>query len=317
MCGVFGAFDCPKAAEQTVLGLHTEQHRAKEYVGIVTSDGANLFRETGPGITQEVFRDEKTLDQLHGRSSIGHIRYSTVEDDQRLDNTQPIIGSFGSQEVAIAHNGQINNCAELREGLGPFKTSMDTEVILKLFCASSAEDVFERVFDAVRFLKGTYCLIFLYNDVMIAVRDPWGNRPLSLGSREDSWFVSSETIVFDVLGIETVRDIEPGEILVITKDDISSRYFDEERLSKEPIPHARAMCIFEELYYAHPGSVMFGEPVVDFRLRAGRKLCQLCPSPGRTVVGVPDSALFHGDGFAQEQGSGDSAVRGLHRRPDL
>ncbi|OGY91405.1 MAG: amidophosphoribosyltransferase [Candidatus Komeilibacteria bacterium RIFCSPLOWO2_02_FULL_48_11] len=301
MCGIFGAFNCDHAAHVVFLGLHGIQHRAKEFAGIVSSDGTNLFRRTGPGIVQDVFRDPGDLERLHGRVAFGHIRYATTEDDPKLDNTQPIMGSFESMEMAIAHNGNLVNHAELRSELaahGRFKTSLDTEVILRLFCLSSAKDVFARVFDAVRCLRGSYSLIFLWNDMMVAVRDPWGNRPLALGRRGASWFLSSETISFDTLGIAAVREVAPGEILVISKQGISSRYFDEERLSDQPIPHERAQCIFELLYYANPGSKVFGQHVWEFRIRAGRRLCVLCPSLGDAVVGVPDSALFHADGYA-------------------
>lgn len=303
MCGIFGALNCDHASEVVFLGLHGIQHRAKEYAGIVSSDGTNLFRRAGKGIVQDVFRESGDLEGLHGRSALGHIRYATTEDDPYLDNTQPITASFGSMEVALAHNGNLINHSELRSELaagGRFKTSMDTEVILRLFCLSSAKDVFERAFHAVHRLRGSYSLVFLWNDLMVAVRDPWGNRPLVLGRRGTSWFLSSETISFDILeDVDTVREIEPGEILVISKWGIASRYFDEAELSDTPIPHRRAQCIFELLYYAHPGSVVFREAVDDFRVRAGRTLCQRCPSHPGVVVGVPDSALFHADGYAE------------------
>ena len=304
MCGIIGVLNCPKAAELIYLGLHAIQHRAQEYAGIVTSDGGlSLFRFTGPGILQDVF-NQNTLDLLHGQSGVGHIRYSTMEDNPKLDNTQPIIASFANREVALVHNGNLINYQTLRTQLekqyGPFKTSMDTEVILRLFCQSNQAELAKRIFDAVCPLRGTYSLIFLFNDVMIAVRDPWGNRPLSLGKRNGSWFVCSETVAFDNLGIETVREIAPGEILIIKKDSLESWYFDEQKLSQEPMPHRRAHCIFELLYFAHPDSEMFdGQSVVKFRLRAGAKLCQTCPSAGKTVVAVPDSALFHAEGFAE------------------
>lgn len=303
MCGIFAAFRCPKAAEITYLALHAMQHRAQEYAGIATSDGSNIFRITGQGIVQDVF-DQKTLDQLHGKCALGHIRYSTREDNPKLDNTQPLTGFFTDGEVAIVHNGNLFNIQGIQKQLeqesGPFKTSIDTEVILRLFCRSKEKNIFKRVFESIRGLRGTYSLLFLFKDTLIAVRDPWGNRPLSLGKKDHSWFVASETVVFDNLSIETVREIQPGEILVITKNGQRSQYFDTNRLSQKLIPHQHAYCIFELLYFSHPASVMFdGESVANFRLRAGRKLCQSCPSPGKTIVAVPDSAMFHGEGYAE------------------
>jgi len=315
MCGIFGAFNCKSAAETVFLGLHGIQHRAKEFAGIVSSDRTNLFRRVGPGIVQDVFRASTDLDQLHGTAAIGHVRYGTVEDKGSLDNTQPMVGSFQNMEVAVAHNGTLTNFERIRDELaayGRFKSSMDTEVILRLFCLSEKKDMFSRVFDAVCDLRGSYSLVFLWDDVMVAVRDPWGNRPLSLGRRGESWFVSSETVSFDILDIEKVRDLEPGEIMVIGKGGIASRYFNETTLSMKPLPHPRAQCIFELLYYAHPGSTVFGEDVAAFRMRAGKKLCELCPSSGETIVGVPDSALFHADGYAAAQNGGTS-VRALLR----
>lgn len=316
MCGIFGAFNCDHAAEVVFLGLHGMQHRAKEYAGIVSSDGTNLFRRTGKGIVQDVFRESGDLEALHGRSALGHIRYATTEDDPSKDNTQPVTGSFQDMEVAVAHNGNLVNHSKLRSELAPsgrFKTSMDTEVIVRLFCLSGTKDVFTRVFEAVRNLRGSYSLVFMWNDLMVAVRDPWGNRPLALGKRGQSWFVSSETVSFDILsGVETVREILPGEILVISKQGIASRYFNEATLSNIPLGHQRAQCVFELLYFANPGSTVFGEQVSAFRVRAGRKLCELCPSSSDVVVGVPDSALFHADGYAAQQ-NGTQPVRGLLR----
>lgn len=316
MCGVFGSFNRKKAAEITYLALHAIQHRAQEFAGIVTSDGSNLFRKTGPGIVQDVF-DQNSLNQLHGKCALGHIRYSTREDHPELDNTQPIIGIFQGREVAIAHNGNLFDLHDVQKIIetenGPFKTSMDTEVILRQFCSYKGRSLAKRVFASVRNLRGTYSLLFLFADVMIAVRDPWGNRPLTLGRKNHSWFVSSETVAFDNLDIETVREIEPGEILIITKDGLKSWYFDENKLSQKPVAHQRAQCIFELLYFSHPASEMFNsESVALFRARGGCQLCKSCPSPGKTIVAVPDSAIFHGEGYANADPE-SVLVRGLLR----
>lgn len=302
MCGIFGAWRCPKAAEMIYYGLHSVQHRATEFAGIVTSDGTNLFRQVGKGIVQDVFPNQNSLDMLHGWTGIGHIRYSTVTDDPKLDNTQPVVGVFGNREVALAHNGNLLNHQKLRDELavhGPFKTSMDTEVILRLFCTASEPDIAKRVWAALRSVRGTYSLLFLFDDVLVAVRDPWGNRPLMLGRRGDSHFVASETVAFDNLDIAFEREIAPGEILVISKGGLQSWYFNEHEFGREPLPHPRAQCIFELLYYGHPAGTMFGQSVVDFQIRAGETLCRLCPSQSPTVVPIPDSGLFHAEGYAR------------------
>ncbi len=300
MCGIFGVFNCPKAAEVTYLGLHAIQHRAQEYAGIITSDGTNTYQGRGKGIVQDVFTQED-LNQLHGRYALGHTRYSTTEDNPTLINIQPLTGVFAEGEVSLVHNGNLINYDSLREKLkntGPFKTSIDTELILRLFCQSNQTDVVRRVFEAVIQIQGSYSLAFLYKDTMIIVRDPWGIRPLSLGQRDGSWFVSSETVAFNNLGIEFIREIAPGEILLIDKNGLRSYYFDEKSLSDKPIAHPKAYCIFELLYFAHPGSFLFNRWVVDFRICAGKKLRQTCPSTGKNVVPVPDSANFHAEGYA-------------------
>jgi len=180
------------------------------------------------------------------------------------------------------------------------KTNIDTEIVLRLICESKEEDTVKRIYGVLRHIRGTYSLIIMYNDVMIAVRDPWGNRPLSLGRKDQSWYLSSENIAFENLFIETVREIDPGEIVVITKAGLQSHYFDENSLSNESINHQRAFCKFELLYYSNPGSVVFGQSVAKFQLDAGTILWQEHPVPeADIVVGVPDSAMFHAQGYAQ------------------
>jgi len=307
MCGIFAAYNCRKAAEFTYAGLHAIQHRAQDYAGIVTSDGVNLYRHAGPGIVQEVF-DNKALSRLHGLHAVGHIRYPTVGDEieqqSEREKTQPIVSAFNNREVAIAHNGNIMNYEQLLSLLRrhQLKTSIDTEVMMRLFCESDASDDIHRVFDAVCQARGTYSLVFLYEDVMIAVRDPFGNRPLALGRKDDAWFVSSETVAFDNLGIKYVRDIAPGEILVITKYGQRSAYFNEQGVSLKPLDHDRSGCCFESIYYSHPGSCINDCGVANFQKEAGRLLYRECPTDGDIVIGVPDSAMFHALGYANESG---------------
>jgi amidophosphoribosyltransferase len=308
VCGIFGAYNCPKAAEMTYVGLHEMQSRAKEYAGIASWDKNRLYREAGTGIVQTVFT-ETVLGRLFGRNAIGHIRYATVSDDPSKDNAQPLVDE--KLGVAISHNGNLTNTNALRSGLCqnnlacsscqhecPLKTGIDTELILRRFCSSSKENLFERMFEALSGVKGSYSLLLICRDAMIVVRDLFGNRPLWLGSNDGSWFVSSETVSFQNLGIKTEREIAPGEILLMTSSGIESRYFDETRLSETPIPHVLAKCIFELLYYASPASTIFGQDVTEFRLLAGKKLHECCQATGDLVVDVPDSAKFHAIGWS-------------------
>lgn len=303
MCGVFGVYDSARAAEQTYVGLDGMQHRAKEFAGIVTFDGKNFYREAGAGIVQNVFAeadngDLPRLGKLHGRNAIGHIRYSTREDDPKKDNTQPVL----RDDVAISHNGNITNDKFLRAQVSPrrLKTSLDTEVLIELFLKSKAKDPFGRVYEMVRQATGSYSLAMLYQDMMIAVRDPWSNRPLHLGQRGSSWYIASETVAFSKLDITPVREVLPGEILLFTKDGQKSMFIGKDGPEAAPVIGKRAKCIFEPLYYAHPESTVYGQYVVDFRIRAGQLLSQNHPADGDVVLEVPDSAKFFAFGWGEK-----------------
>lgn len=301
MCGIFGAYNCRKAAETCYVMGHAIQHRAKEYAGIVSSDGDNLFYHKDRGIIQDVF-NQTILDRLHGKNAIGHIRYSTIDDDPQADNTQPILSVFCGQEIALSHNGNINNCADLKKRLKfpeRLKTKIDTEIILRLFCEAKAKNLVEKIHQAVKYLQGSYSLLFIFDDIIIAVRDPWGNRPLALAQKGESLFFSSETVSFECLGLNVLRSIAPGEIFIASSSGCQSYFFDEHNIDTKPIAHKKAQCIFELIYYSHPASFVFGESVVDFHFRAGQKLCQKCPASANCVVGVPDSAVYHAEGFAK------------------
>ena len=308
MCGVFGVSNCKKAAENVYLGLHYNQHRAQDYAGIVSSDGVNLYRHIGKGIVQDAFT-QADLNALHGKMAIGHIRYPTIPDkkekeDDHKQKAQPLTGSFKDREVALVHNGNIFNCKELLKKIKKrrLKSAIDSELILRLFCESKRVDDFRRVFDAVHCIKGTYSLIFLYDDTMIAVRDPHGNRPLALGKNGRSWFLSSETVAFDGMGVKYVRDVAPGEILKITKKGLQSMYFNENGLYSTPQDHKKAYCIFELIYYSHPASFVFGQYVDDFQAKAGDVLFGESKVEADCVVGVPDSATFHSEGVSRASG---------------
>ncbi len=299
MCAIFGAFNVDRASEKIYFGLHAQQHRAKEYAGMAVSDNGEFYQYAGPGIVQNVF-SEKELHGLPGRIGVGHIRYSTVEDDKSLNNTQPIVANYRNGKIAIAHNGNLTNVRELRQSLNNQKlfTSMDTELLLRLLCLDDSTELIEGLKKTLTKAQGTYTLLFLLPDRLIAVRDPSGNRPLSLGQRGKSWFVSSETCAFDILEVDFVRDISPGEILIISQKGLESG-----TLCLPSIPLAR--CIFEKIYYGLPASLIFGEYASEFRKRLGSRLEEVCPVlGGQAVMSVPDSANFIAEGYASSGRSG-------------
>lgn len=298
MCGIVGCYNCPKAIEHCYMLGHDLQHRAQEYAGGAADDGQIIRRHAGKGIVQDVF-NQTILDGLHGKNAILHLRYSTVEDDPSKDCAQPILHG---DSCAIAHNGNLINAPALisRHGL-QCKTAIDSEVPLLLFAQTKAQTLAERIFLTVKDLRGSYSLLLMFNDTLVTVRDPYGNRPLVLGRRGDSWFVSSETVGFDKAGIEFIREVAPGEILIITKSGLSSFFFDELKLSTSQIEHQHAFCIFCLLYFAHPASHIFGWHVRTFRRLAGRRLWREAPVDADTiVVPIPDSSNDHAWGYCQE-----------------
>ena len=299
MCGIVGVFNAPKAAEQTAAALHHIQHRARDYAGMVTTDGTNMYREAGPGAVRHVFTKTR-LDRLHGRHALGHIRYPTVADDILRDNIQPIIGDG----VALAHNGNLTNASALRAELSissPLATSMDSECILRLFQLATGS-VPERLNNVLSKVRGTYSLLMLFRDQLVAARDPSGNRPLVIGQKGSVWVVASETVALDAIDADFVRDVRPGEILVISPKGIES--FEIQGYPETP----RAHCVFEEIYFLHPASLGFDRPVVQFRLELGRALAQVFkkrfdPTPDiDLVVPVPDSSNLIGLGVSEVLG---------------
>lgn len=302
MCAIIGVWGASKAAELAYYGLHKQQHRAVEFCGIVSSDGVNSYRDAGAGIVQDFF-DQSMLDQLHGPYAIGHLRYKTVKDDPSRDNTQPLLGYRNNRFVAMAHNGNVTNVAELKSGLSDeaiLATSIDTELILHRFCRLSVFSPVEALTRALEGVRGSYSLAVLLPEALIAVRDPSGNRPLSLGHRRDgSIFVASETCAYEGVEATYLRDVEPGEMVVINDHGIQSH-----QLPEWSGGH-RAFCYFEKIYYAFPGSMIFGEYVSAFRYRLGQKLEACHPVPyADVVIPVPDSAKFIAHGYAASGRSG-------------
>ncbi|MCC6664666.1 MAG: amidophosphoribosyltransferase [Polyangiaceae bacterium] len=299
MCGVFGIHGHPEAANLTYLGLHALQHRGQESAGLVASDGQQLFLHRGMGHVIDVFPPEQ-IAKLKGTSAIGHVRYSTAG-GSFLKNAQPLAVDTARGSVAVAHNGNLTNAEALREKLEErgsiFQSVSDTEVIVHLMAISKARQLEERIADALRQVEGAYSLLFLTEQTMIAVRDPRGIRPLCLGilpGKPDAHVVASEPTSFDLIDAEFVRDVEPGEMLVIDHRGIqSSRPFE-----RSP----RSSCIFEYVYFARPDSTIDGISVYEARKHLGRALAREHGVSADVVIPVPDSGVPATIGFAEQSG---------------
>jgi amidophosphoribosyltransferase len=296
-CGVFGIYGHPEAANLTYLGLHALQHRGQESAGIVTSDGTHLYAHRQMGLVSDIFTEE-VLSKLPGRNAIGHVRYSTTG-SSHLKNSQPIVVTYSLGELAIAHNGNLTNARTLREELEQggaiFQSTTDTEVIVHLIARSREHSPIKRIIEALMRCKGAYSLLFLSPEFMIATRDPFGFRPLVLGRLGDAVVVASETCAFDLIEAEFIREVEPGEILVITNKGMESF---------KPFPEARkhGYCVFEFIYFARPDSFLFGRNVYQVRKELGKQLAREQPADADIVVAVPDSGVPAAIGYSEESG---------------
>ncbi|HTM19549.1 MAG TPA: amidophosphoribosyltransferase [Kofleriaceae bacterium] len=300
MCGIFGIYGHPEAANLTYLGLHALQHRGQESAGIVTADSAGLHRHVQMGLVGEIF-DESVLETLPGKIAIGQVRYSTAGGSE-LRNAQPFAFEYAHGSVAIAHNGNLVDAHVVRQRLEAqgsiFQTSSDTEVIIHLLAQSHAPDALERLITALGQVTGSYSLLVLTDDKLIAARDPHGFRPLVLGRLKDGYVVSSETCAFDLIEAEFIREIAPGEMVVIGDSGLRSyRPFDERR---EPVPE-RA-CVFEHVYFARPDSLVNGRSVARGREKMGRQLAIEHPIDADVVIPVPDSGVPAAIGYARQSG---------------
>ena len=293
-CGVFGVFGHEEASKLTYLGLYALQHRGQESAGIVSSDGGELHLHRAMGDVEEIFTPA-VLTNLPGDLAIGHTRYSTAG-DKALLNAQPIMIDCNKGKVALGHNGNLTNAAEWRRKLehrgSIFQTNSDTEVIVHLLARSQARNLTGALGDALNQVEGAYSLLVLTTDELIAVRDPRGFRPLNLGRLGDSWLVASETCAFDLLNAQYVREIEPGEMVRISRSGIESIHFAPEK--------PRQQCIFEHVYFARPDSIIFGRSVTESREALGRTLAKEHPVDADIVVPVPDSGVPAAVGFALE-----------------
>lgn len=300
MCGIFGVWGVPRAAEAVAIGLHNLQHRATDYAGIVSTDGEYFYTEHGAGIARRVFKQGVT-EHLHGQSAIGHIRYPTVTDDKNCVNIQPIVGNYGGKPVAIAHNGNITNVEKLRKidalAMTKRSTSMDTEYILRILESRKSGNIVKDCLKVCSMLEGSFSLLILLPDCLIAIRDQHGNRPLSIGELDHGGFcVSSETCAFPSVNATHLCDVEAGTMAVIDGNGLRMYGFAKAEERK---------CRFEGIYYAHPASVVFGENVARFRMQIGRTLAELFPVlDADIVVPVPDSANCIAMGYAESGCSG-------------
>jgi amidophosphoribosyltransferase len=293
-CGVFGIFGHPEAANMTYLGLYALQHRGQESAGIAASDGERVRISRDMGYVADVF-DGQTLAALPGSLAIGHVRYSTAGESKLL-NAQPILIDCAHGQVGVCHNGNIVNARELRDDLvrqgSIFQSNSDTEVILHLYARSKARHVEDALVEAVTQIQGAFSLAVVTKDRLVAVRDPHGFRPLALGRLDSAWVVASETCAMDLIGATYVRDVEPGEVLIISADGLRS---------VKPFPPATlAHCIFEHVYFARPDSYVFGRSVNEVRTDLGRILAREHAVPADVVVPVPDSGVCAAMGFAEE-----------------
>ncbi len=296
-CAVVGVSGAAEASRLAYLALYAQQHRGQESSGIVASDGKRVSRHVGRGLVADVFSDPALFYQLSGHLAIGHNRYSTTG-SSHLINAQPLLANFREGPFAISHNGNFTNSAVLRRQLEEqgslFQTSTDTEVVPHLIARSREHTLPERIADALRQLLGAYSLVMMCNDRIYAARDPHGFRPLCLGKKDGVWFVVSETCALDLLRAETVRDIEPGELIEIHEGRVTSFRF------APPAP--RHACIFEFVYFARPDSRIYDENVDRVRRKLGKNLALESPAEADIVISVPDSSNTAAVGYSRRTG---------------
>jgi amidophosphoribosyltransferase len=295
-CGVFGIFDHADAGALSVLGLHALQHRGQEAAGIVTYDNGHFIAERHPGLVGDAFgRNSPAARNLKGRFAIGHNRYSTAG-GSRASNIQPIFADLAGGGLAIAHNGNLTNAHTLRQELvaqgAIFQSTSDTETIVHLTARSGKARIVEKMIDALCQVEGAYSLVALTSKKLIGVRDPHGVRPLVMGNLDGAVIFASETCALDIIGAEYVRDVKPGEMVVVDKSGIHSHF---------PFkPQSHRFCVFEYIYFARPDSTLEGRNVYEARKNIGAVLAQEAPVDADMVIPVPDSGVPAALGFANE-----------------
>jgi len=291
-CGIVGVYGSPEASIWTYLGLYSLQHRGQESSGIASSNGEKVYKHLGMGLVSDVFNQE-ILDNLPGHIAIGHNRYSTTG-SSNAQNIGPIVVNHKLGTIGVAHNGNLVNSKSLKEKLEDrgsiFQTTTDSEVILHLVAKSWHPTISEKIKDAVQQIEGAFSLVFLTKNELIALRDPHGIRPLAMGKKGDSYIFASETCVFDLIGAEYVRDVKPGEMIVVDKNGISSHQVFQNSKPKH--------CVFEFVYFSRPDSQIFGEYVDKTRRKLGKNLAEEKPCEADIVISVPDSSNTAALGFS-------------------
>ncbi len=296
-CGVFGIFGHPDAAALTALGLHALQHRGQEAAGIVSYDGERFHTERRMGLVGDHFSSDKIISRLKGTQAMGHVRYSTTG-ETILRNVQPLFAELAVGGIAVAHNGNLTNGLTLRRELiasgAIYHSTSDTEAILHLVARSKKNRMIERYIDALRSLEGAYALVSLTNKKLIGARDPLGIRPLMLGELNGAYILCSETVALDIIGAKFVREVENGEVIVVSENGIESLH---------PFPRQKPRpCIFEYIYFSRPDSILGGRSVYNVRKNTGTQLALEAPANADVVVPIPDSGVPAALGYAQALG---------------
>jgi len=295
-CGLFGIYGHKEASSLTYLGLYALQHRGEEACGIISSDRSEFHTHKAMGLVNDVFKEE-TIAKLKGDIAIGHTRYSTTG-SSLMKNAQPLFVDYQEGSLAIAHNGNLVNTLDLRKKLEArgsiFQTSCDSEVIIHLMAKEKTKDIVEKLAKALKYVKGAYSLVLMTQNQLIGVRDPLGFRPLCLGKIGDAYCLASETCAFDLIDAEYIREVKPGEIVVIDDKGIKSIRFADAKKN--------AFCIFEHIYFARPDSIIFGETVHLVRQRLGEQLAKEYPVDADLVIPVPDSGTSAALGFSHASG---------------
>jgi amidophosphoribosyltransferase len=296
-CGVFGIHGHPEASNMTYLGLYALQHRGQESAGIASADGEVITFHKEMGLVADIFSEE-ILARLPGPIAIGHVRYSTTGSSE-LKNAQPVVVDFESGSIAVAHNGNLVNAHEIKRELevsgSIFQSTMDTEVIVHLIARSRKERIEDRIVDALNQVRGAYSLLFMTRDRLIGVRDPHGIRPLALGrTKGNATVICSESCALDLIEAEFLREVEPGEMVVVDPRGVQSY--------KPFLPAVERFCIFEHVYFARPDSILGGRSIYEVRKELGRQLARECPANADIVIPVPDSGVPAALGFSEAAG---------------
>jgi len=294
-CGVFGIYNNKDAAALTALGLHALQHRGQEACGIVTSDGKNFYAERRLGLVGDNFTKGKVLNKLLGICAIGHNRYSTTGNNL-IKNVQPFFADLHSGGIGIAHNGNLSNARYLRRELvkngSIFQTTSDTETIVQLIAKSKRTKIIDKIIDTLFKIQGGYALTILTNKKLIGIRDPFGIRPLVIGKLNKSYVLASETCAFDIIGAKFIREVENGEIVIITENGLES---------KKPFPKLKIRpCIFEYIYFSRPDSIINNTSVYEYRKRLGAELAKESQVEADLIIPVPDSGVPAAIGYAEQ-----------------